>query len=360
MSHIPYPSQAAFLAALAMALSAAACVPGDLDMDSVMVALVETPKCEDVDCGQNGPYLEGFPLRELNTAGPNEDGYQIYNFFNDDLDRYLTLDVENGEFIGRDPNDDVVASGEELVGDSFMFSNGIDYWDIKIAGYTDALEYWGNVAGATLSAYRLQYRRRGGRLEWKDLCKDPVSVRSDPNWLAAGGYETYAILIPGERYDAKAITVRQDAPAENWVTIACAGTGLAKMMLMGYNPMIPEGDAYHTTWEERQATIKMITADVCGSGNPFTIPGRRLLWANDAGWHTVDNNDVDTVEAVWAKDGALCLDTPRLEGHEEYENIVTEIELECGTLPPSCAHPAMSNWIRIGEWKTYNPFPEEP
>jgi hypothetical protein len=85
-----------------------------------------------------------------------------------------------------------------------------------------------------------------------------------------------------------------------------------------------------------------------------------LLWANDTGWHTVNGNDVDTVEAVWNKDGARCLDTPRLEGHEDYENIISDIELECGTLPVSCSDPTMANWAQIGEWQTYNPFPEDP
>lgn len=352
MSRTIYPFQVASLAACALLLGAAACTPEDIDSVAFDRAplLEDTPKCEDLDCGKNAGTLNGFPFREFNTLGlPNADGFRVFNFAKNG--KYYTLDVDNGEFRALDAFGQVALSGIELVGSHFEVSNGNEVWEMEIAGYTSSLQYWVGPP-AYLSAYRMRYRPLNTSLPWVDLCKDPRSVTNDPTWVN-GGYETYVVLIEGELYDYEAIAVRQGVETKNWVSIPCAGTALAKMMMMRYNPAIPEGKPYHTTWEERQATIKMITSDACGIGAPFTVTGWPLLWANDAGWHTVNPNDVDTDEAVWTKDGAYCLDVPRLSSHPEYPGIYDKIQATCQI--PTCAN--VPDWTLVGEWKTFNPIP---
>jgi hypothetical protein len=329
------------------ALSAAACVPAELELDSLTLEVGET--CPSWDCGANGPVINGFPVDELNLAGaPSSSGFVIIQFISADA-MFLTLDVQGGEFRGLDGQGDTVVDGASVVGSTIMVHDGTRFWEIEIAGYTSALEDWVEPAGF-VSAYHLRYRPRG-RTEWIDMCKDPRSAAADPNW--PNGHETYALLVEGERYDPVAKTVQAaDVSDEDWFNIACAGSALSKMVLMRYDPRIAPGSVYHTTPQERQATLKMLTADYCGTGRSFTVSGHPLLWENDAGSHMIEAGDVDTLEAVWDENGATCLSTPRLLAKEP--GILADIQTECA-LPPPCTDPD-PGWAGSGEWRTHNPL----
>jgi hypothetical protein len=63
------------------------------------------------------------------------------------------------------------------------------------------------------------------------------------------------------------------------VTIACVGEAAAKMKLMDFHP---HGNRQASV-AERQATLRMITADYCGTGHSFTVNGTQVAWRDAAG-----------------------------------------------------------------------------
>ncbi|MFY0538849.1 ADYC domain-containing protein [Nannocystis pusilla] len=89
---------------------------------------------------------------------------------------------------------------------------------------------------------------------------------------------------------------------------------MAKMKHMGYGPNQDfPGQSTAATVNQRQATIRMITADYCGDGYSFTEDGTHLDWENLA--ETVSPDAPPSwsdIEALWDEDGAVCLSNPRL------------------------------------------------
>ena len=137
----------------------------------------------------------------------------------------------------------------------------------------------------------------------------PTGVRTSicPG-LEAG--ETTAVFLHGERYDLGLPEAVVEVP--NGGTIACRGHAMAKMKLLGYEP----GSPYDTTSaEERAATLRMITADYCGTGIPHTEIGTAIDWVDRRGFVPFDGEKTSrVVEARWTAKGATCLDEPRIAG----------------------------------------------
>ena len=141
--------------------------------------------------------------------------------------------------------------------------------------------------------------------------------------LCASGLNE-AILFTGDRYDAarKTVTATKESTA-GWVNIACAGTALAKLFLVRHTEA---SQAVATTREERQAMLKMFTADACGDGTPFTVHGQPLLWADAKGITRFPDSPL-TLEAVWNEHGAVCMDQPRR------PELAAAMNARCGPLP---------------------------
>lgn len=141
--------------------------------------------------------------------------------------------------------------------------------------------------------------------------------------LCASGLNE-AILFTGDRYDAARKTVTATkASTAGWVNIACAGTALAKLFLVRHTEA---SQAVATTREERQAMLKMFTADACGDGTPFTVHGQPLLWADAKGITRFPDSPL-TLEAVWNEHGAVCMDQPRR------PELAAAMNARCGPLP---------------------------
>ena len=156
---------------------------------------------------------------------------------------------------------------------------------------TNATIFWAQPHGS-VRTYALTYAPEGASAS-QPLC-------------TAGANE--AILFQGDRYDSQRKTiVATGAAAKGWVNIGCAGTSIAKLYLTRHTQASQQ---ILTTPGERQSMLKMFTADVCGDGTSFTVPGQRLLWA-DAKGITTFASPAATVEAIWNESGAVCLNTPR-------------------------------------------------
>jgi hypothetical protein len=133
-----------------------------------------------------------------------------------------------------------------------------------------------------------------------------------------------AILFAGDRYDAALKTVTATgAETRGWVNVACAETALAKLFLVRHTEASQE---VRTKRAERQAMLKMFTADVCGDGTSFTVHGQPLFWA-DAKGITRFPDTPRSLEAVWNENGAVCMEQPRR------PELADAITAHCGPLP---------------------------
>jgi hypothetical protein len=147
------------------------------------------------------------------------------------------------------------------------------------------------------------------------------------------------VVLADERYDLDTKTVIPDQTG--WITLACAGSAAAKMALLGYGPHADfDGEGAAASADQRQATLKMITADYCGDGHAYTVDGTAINWENRGGTVMPETDaDLSAPEAIWTAAGALCLDTPR---------VVELSEVACSL--PSCASLSLDD----GEWATYS------
>jgi hypothetical protein len=119
-------------------------------------------------------------------------------------------------------------------------------------------------------------------------------------------------------------------PDSTWFNIACEGTAIAKLHLLRHTAASQvgrTGPVVHpqrtTTISQRQTLLKMLTADYCGIGFPFTENGHPLSYAFEQRWEPLfprTNGSAvafreivhASIDALWNQDGAVCLAVPRL------------------------------------------------
>jgi hypothetical protein len=239
-----------------------------------------------VSFSTNASTVNSSLIPELNLAGAiNDDGVGFTAALGPDGRKYR-LTVKDGEFVAYSPGGPV-AEGEKMVGWSLL---------VTIDGKADQVQILGYQAGAA-SQYALALRDEEGVL--KNICPAFADSPEEPA----------STLIFGDRYDFE--TKEVIAEQESWVNFACRGEALFKMKAMGYVP--DETKAIH-----RQATLKMLTADYCGSGHSFTEDGTPLIMQNTEGTIGKDAGEqAGEIEALWNEYGALCLTAPRLASLDE-------------------------------------------
>lgn len=276
-------------------------------------------------CGFNSAEVNGRAIRELNLDGlPNDDGVRIVGFIAPaGLLGNFSLDTEGDALVARNPQGTVLR-GAQLIGATILVKPpGLLALPVPITilNYQE-IDAW--AAGAPkVPTYALLYPDVGALLGVRNVCSGDLL-----DTLIAG-----ATVIAGETYDLDTKTVEPDRP--RWITIACAGSAAAKLLLLDYGPQSSQ-----TTPAQRQATLKMITADYCGDGTAYTENGTPLLWENVSGSVELDAQP-GAVEAVWTAAGALCLDATRI-----------------ADVSPGCALPACDDFdLGDGEWITYLPNP---
>jgi len=316
-----------------LAVALAACDRPDNEpnadaVDTREYAFSNGTDCPPWECGFNSAEVNGRAIRELNLDGlENESGVKIVGFIAPAglLGNY-TLGVENDELIAVGA--DKTLRGSALIGATILVTTpgllGAPL-PITVAGYKD-LHSW--AAGADkVPSYALVYPDVEAVKGVRNVCHDSFF----------GALATTAVVLGGETYDLDKKTVNPDM--DRWLTIACAGSAAAKLRLMNYGPQSDfDGEGNPASVHQRQATLKMLTADYCGTGKSYTENGTALAWENAEG--TVQTmTQTGKVEAVWGADGALCLESTRLAG----------ANVECAL--PTCASLGLDD----GEWMTRVP-----
>jgi hypothetical protein len=197
--------------------------------------------------------------------------------------------------------------------------------------------FWTGSATPGVPVYFFNYSPEGDPNKVTRLCQPTTED-------GFGALDGQALMFRGDRYDAVHKTVTETGALDSWFNVACAGTAVAKMHLLrhtlaGRDPATPG-----TTVAQRQAVLKMLTADYCGTGMAFTETGHPLLYSYYQPswtriqpipfqpWSALDPTTppppvAATLDAIWNQDGAVCLDTARLESMSP--DLRVDIDFEC-------------------------------
>ncbi|MCY0986914.1 ADYC domain-containing protein [Nannocystis sp. ILAH1] len=264
------------------------------------------------NCGGNGSnsaHANEYPIDKLSlSSAPNEARITVIGI-EDPLGTLYWLTTAGDDLVAFDrlTLTDVASAGE-LVGWTIkLYRAGTpeepaEEIDIEILGFDGNIASWAD-EGPAISAYALAYHDSGNYNELYPVCPDPEEDGADV---------ITSTIISGEIYLEHSKQIVDVAPG--WITIACLGNAVAKMKRMGYGPnQAFPGQGTPATVNQRQSTIRMITADYCGEGVSFTEDGIHLDWENLAETVSPDTAPLWlNVEALWDEDGAICLSNPRL------------------------------------------------
>lgn len=298
-------------------------------------------------CGFNSPEIDNMGFHELEMTGAttNSQGFRLLGLWQQGV-RY-DLHVVNSKLSGTYPDAAIPPiSGKNLIGAEIRITYSPPFTERELpyvirvvdvrSMYFPALP-GGTGPGPVIETYILDYASMyGGNPSWKNICTLHYggSVPDDERF---GQDLKESILFEGDRVDMARLTMNAE-PAWNWFNIGCAGHTLAKLYLTRNtiaSQLLPQ-PWYQTQQPARQATLKLLTADYCGSGRPFTVAGQKLVWKGGAMGDYM--RQPANLEARWDQNGARCLGTTRMtrptteEGKRLYPDaraLEVEIQGEC-------------------------------
>jgi hypothetical protein len=297
--------------------------PPSLDESETVEALLG---CHAFECGSNSPVIDAVEFYDLpetfNTL--NDEGFKITKVsLNGNSD--LKLDVVGDEIIIRNKAGGVFRRGYDVRFASITVVRGDRQYQLMI-GNVDKTNYWavpvtyyGNAPWTW--AYKLQWRYPPYGEAFSYVC----GVAPETQGLG----DFWSVVYADEHINKGTLEVM--APRDNWFNIGCAGHTLAKQHLMGYTEASRGWMGWPATQAQKTANLKMLTADYCGIGHPFTVAGQPLIW-RDKEWTAIPpNNPIyfrgpynntakktsvismsKVLEARWSAEGATCLNTPRV------------------------------------------------
>ena len=290
--------------------------------------------CHTWQCGFNYAEVDGRAIRELNVHGvANSSNVKIASFNAPAGLLGYKLGVQNDELVATKAGATTLR-GNSLVGGTVTLlvkqPGLLDLWlptVITIAGY-DEIPSWA-VGAPDTATYALVYPDASSSTGTHNVCNGDLT-----DTLA-----TAAIVLGSETYDLDTKEVNENLA--DWFTIGCAASAVAKTRLFNNGPQSDfdvNGNA--ASVDQRQATLKMITADYCGNGTSYTANSTPLQFEDAAGTVAVSGTP-GPIEAIWTAEGALCLGTTR----------IPNTSVACSL--PSCAGFDVSD----GVWATYVPVP---
>ncbi|MEJ7597480.1 MAG: ADYC domain-containing protein [Kofleriaceae bacterium] len=136
-----------------------------------------------------------------------------------------------------------------------------------------------------------------------DVLGYEVSVGVDGAWTSLCGYET-----DGSARRALAVEGQWDVVTGGWsntnntFSFACRMASIAKCVELGYKSWLGYSDHHH-------ACVRMLRADYCGTGTPYTVNGTPINLYDNAGVQT--DTESWPVDAEWGPNGSLCFNHHR-------------------------------------------------
>jgi hypothetical protein len=333
------------------AISFAACT--EMPTTASSSAAGTTTNCSDWGCLSNAASMgDRLVFHELdacnqrvNAAGIKLVGFQLGG-------TAMSLRVRGDALIAIDTVTSTQFTGNQLVGGILKLASTAtgEFFDVPITdvGQTN---FWVGPMAPT-PAYTFQFRIGKAPSQFPDPTdRDGFTAVCAGKHLDAESLlhhpvdQQVAVVFGRDRYNARTKTVTVNPNDECWFNIACAGSAVAKMHLLRHTEA--GSDATHTTTQpQRQAMLKTITDDICGTGHSFTQDGEDVYYRDLRAWHPLPSV-LGTTEAIWDPGGAVCLDEPR-RLKEDGPDLRTQINAECAarwpgvggappTGPPSCS-----------------------
>jgi len=306
--------------------------------------------CGEWECASNSPQIDDYDFHELNVNGvPSPvEGFALV-WFHDLANQPYRLTVVNGTIIGKAKGKSDLVGGK-LVGAQMLVSHrGIPRYLITITEVGGAT--FATAPSDKIETYRFTWTRYGSPPDPVDLCTHPptdptlVGDSETGDWgpFAAGSGMNllHTLVFEGDRIDAAAKTIT--GYDRDWFNFGCAGHTLSKMHLT-HNTGISGLDKPSATQDRRQTVLKMLVADYCGDGTPFTVTGESLVWTDRTTMSFY--KPPQSLEARWGPRGPTCLDTPRVTADptnydlakSEFPDVEAAIAAQC-TRPIHCPDP---------------------
>jgi hypothetical protein len=286
-------------------------------------------------CGLNGSWLgSGVQFRELHlTAGvPNAQGLVIREFKKGS--ELLKIDVRGQELFGYRSSGGVVGGtgviGTELLIDHVVADGKVDRtyrltitdMPTTYSGHgPDYTQFWAACADNNCVAKPRLYTFKAVSSEGCDvrLCEPGLDD------AFAGGLMGTAVIFRGDLYNDDTYAVEAERPNSydgDVFNIACLGTSISKLHLMRHTSAtghpLPPPPQQAIVLSQRTTMLKLLAADYCGVGVPFTMDGLPLRLAFNNPEYSL--NPVahynfapgDTIDAAWTEKGAQCIGTSRV------------------------------------------------
>jgi hypothetical protein len=204
-------------------------------------------------------------------------------------------------------------SGEDLVGLTLWMSTSHQELYRVVIDSVSHIDLWEGapdpVEAYELTALRVEPPDPNGKPTF--VCSGDGTF-SDPLW---GGLTHSAIVFTGDHLDIEHGAVTPQQPGV--FNLGCSGSVPAKIHLARHTEASNHDGTFPTTLDQRQAMLKMLLADYCGTGQSFTSDNFPIRWLDNTGWPQPQldldpaHGEVSSIEAIWGPSGAICLDTPR-------------------------------------------------
>lgn len=335
--------------ALPFVLLIAACTADDPAAEPVFAG------CPAAYCGSNSPTIDHYGFHELDVQGqPNSAGLRILG--TSVGNEFYGLRVTDGRITAVGPTGRIGGSAligariyvEHTTGSQFALTiEDVSYVREVVPPY-ELLETYRFQWGAVTSSRLAGPVRPGESLplpalaERQDVCPDIAVDPASAEWDEARAMPVLqALVYEGDRIDTDRRTVRPRADAR-WFNIGCGHDTLVKLRLTRSTMLTSGGN-----WRLVQATLKMLSADYCGTGKSFTMRGEPLVWRSRSGMEL--HASPTSFEARWDENGAQCLDVPRATTTSNadlaamFPDIERAIASECAR-PRPCARPDIATF----------------
>jgi hypothetical protein len=295
----------------------ASCVGGDVESEAVQASIADDEAvCPSWGCSRNSPIMgDGLVFDGLDRRFgiPAESGIKILAVTAPD-GRPAELEVQGHTLRAYSiDGSNLLYEGGGLEETVVTLQTDSHTYELKITRFEQAgIQFW-----APPDEHVPFYEMKARRLEPSDpkefvhICVD-TRFETDPDWSGVGHL---ALVFEGDHYDARNKLV-YETPNDPRFNLTCAGTAPAKLHLLRHTAAGSRDIAplVHTSVEQRQAMLKMITADFCGDGTPYTVHGVPLWYQDVQALHVLPAAayaDPARIEAIWTQDGAQCIDRPR-------------------------------------------------
>jgi hypothetical protein len=319
--------------------------------------------CPSTVCGLNGVWLgAGVAFRELHlNGGVNAQGLRIIQFL-DAKDHPLQINVDHDVLEGK-LGSGVVLTGAALKG-ARIFLGPLGRTATYVLTITDysTTPSWTECTGCAepvrpVPVYQFSATSVTDSCE-VEVCRPGLA----PDY--AGGLVGKAVIYRGDYYDETTYSVR-DQPApdrrnldNDLFNIACSGTSLFKLHLLRHTAASASAGVT-TTVDQRQAILRLLAADYCGAGHPFTVDGMPIELGFATSLYDVTLasgyrlSGKDSTDAYWSQSGASCIGVPRLARAMSASDaaafldtilaVCPSLPVGCGLAPPSSDYATSAN-----------------